>query len=171
MSTITERLDDIVRERFNKNVTSFATALGFPYTTVSNYLNPKRKSKPNSDFLEAVVRIVKVNAYWLLTGEGNMFESEYTNDGRDSIAKQEVEGVENNFSGSGDITVLNMGDVAKSQPGSYADAAKVESPKDYADFSIPQLLATIAAKESHIERLLSSIEKKDEQLEKLINKL
>lgn len=170
MSSIAERLYEIIKERFNKNVTSFATAMGFPVTTVSNYLNPKRKSKPNSDFLEAVVRIVKVNAYWLLTGEGKMFEGENTNDRRE-LTKQEVEGVENNFSGSGDITVLNMGDVAKSLPKRNADAAKVESPKDYADLSIPQLLATIAAKESHIERLLSSIEKKDEQLEKLIGKL
>lgn len=166
MSSIAERLNEIIKERFNKNVTSFATAMGFPVTTVSNYLNPKRKSKPNSDFLEAVVRIVKVNAYWLLTGEGKMFDNESKQDEHHTTVK-ELKGVNYNLNG-GKVEIINYD---KEQPTEENNSKSDELKEDFSGMSVPDLLVSIAKKEAHIERLLSSLEKKDEQLEKLISRL
>lgn len=73
MGNISERIQSIINEQFNRKAAPFARAIGVSPTTVANYLNPQRASKPTSDFLEAVINNLGVDANWLLTGKGDMF--------------------------------------------------------------------------------------------------
>lgn len=72
MSTIKERLQDIIDKRFARRTSVFAQALGISPNTIANYIRPKRASKPTSDFLGAVVEKLGIDAVWLLTGKGSM---------------------------------------------------------------------------------------------------
>lgn len=175
MSSISERIQGIIDERFNHKSAPFARTVGFSPQTVANYLNPKRASKPTSDFLEAVVRIVKVNAYWLLTGERQMFDEANTDELSKPTPIGKLQGAQYNLKG-GQIEIFNLGD-EHTPPDKENDQKKdeqttsVEKPEDYHGLSIADLLATIAAKEAHIERLLGSLEKRDSLIENLMGKL
>lgn len=72
MSSINERLQEVVNKLFNRNSTAFAQAVGLPPTSVANYLNPNVASKPTADKLEAIVSKTGVDGTWLLTGDGDM---------------------------------------------------------------------------------------------------
>lgn len=66
-----ERLIMLI-EALNLNTSSFSKLIGAPEATTRMYLD--RGSKPKSDYLEKVVRSIEnLNAEWLLTGDGNMF--------------------------------------------------------------------------------------------------
>lgn len=75
MVDIALQIQNIIDKRFNHNKSAFARAVGVSSNTLANYLNPKRASKPTSDFLCDVVEKLGINAVWLLTGQGEM-ESE-----------------------------------------------------------------------------------------------
>lgn len=74
-STINERMQTIVEVKFSGNKAAFAKAIGIAPTSITNYLGKKRASKPSADLLEKIVNSLDVNAYWLLTGEGDMDNS------------------------------------------------------------------------------------------------
>lgn len=72
MVDIATQIQSIIDERFNHNKAAFARAVEISPTTLASYLNPKRASKPTSDFLCDVVEKLGINAVWLLTGQGEM---------------------------------------------------------------------------------------------------
>lgn len=75
MMNITERLQYIVDEVFEGNKAAFARSLDIAPTSIANYLNKERASKPSSDILEKIANTVtNLNLYWLLTGKGEPFE-------------------------------------------------------------------------------------------------
>ena len=53
---------------------AFAKSLNVPQATFSNMF--QRESEPKPSWLELIISKYKVNAHWLLTGEGNMFVDE-----------------------------------------------------------------------------------------------
>lgn len=69
METINDRLQIIVDSKFGGNKTAFARAIGMATTSISNYVGKKCPSKPSADMLAKIVRMLDVDAYWLLTGE------------------------------------------------------------------------------------------------------
>ncbi len=69
METINDRMEALVNERFNGNKSAFASALGMGPTIMSSYLGEKRRSKPSVDMIAKIVKILDVDAKWLLIGE------------------------------------------------------------------------------------------------------
>ncbi|WP_289300038.1 hypothetical protein [Xylanibacter muris] len=76
MIDIALQIQKIIDKRFNHNKAAFARAVGISPTTLASYLNPKKASKPTSDFLCDVVEKLGINAAWLLTGQGEMEEKQ-----------------------------------------------------------------------------------------------
>lgn len=76
MSNINERLQTIINELYNGNVSEFERASDIKPYTVKNIVG-SRKTKPSYDMLESILRNnVQISASWLLTGKGEMFKSE-----------------------------------------------------------------------------------------------
>lgn len=76
MVDIALQIQNIIDKRFNHNKAAFARAVEISPTTLASYLNPKKASKPTSDFLCDVVEKLGINAAWLLTGQGEMGEKQ-----------------------------------------------------------------------------------------------
>lgn len=72
MVDIALQIQSIIDKRFNHNKAAFARAVEISPTTLASYLNPKKASKPTSDFLCDIVEKLGINAVWLLTGQGEM---------------------------------------------------------------------------------------------------
>ena len=62
-------MEILVSERFGGNKAAFATSIGLGPTALSNYLGNKRRSKPSVDMVAKIVKLLDVDARWLLTGE------------------------------------------------------------------------------------------------------
>lgn len=72
MSTINERLQFIVDEKFNGVKADFAKAINKTPTTINNILG-SRKSVPSAEILIDIVNnIPEINLGWLLSGKGEM---------------------------------------------------------------------------------------------------
>lgn len=69
MDTINDRIEALVNEQFKGNKAAFATSIGLGPTGLSNYLGNKRRSKPSVDMVAKIVKLLDVDAKWLLTGE------------------------------------------------------------------------------------------------------
>lgn len=69
MESVNDRIEHLINERFRGNKTSFAHAIGMPPTSVSNYFSEKRRSKPSVEMLAKIVKLLDVDAKWLLIGE------------------------------------------------------------------------------------------------------
>ena len=72
-STVNQRMQIIVDDKFSGNKAAFAEAIGLAPNSISNYLGKKRASTPSADLLEKIVNSLNINAYWLITGEGDMY--------------------------------------------------------------------------------------------------
>lgn len=72
METVNERIQRLVDETCNGNVSEFARRTGLKQPTLNTILG-ERKSKPSYDVLNAIAAKTQVNALWLLTGEGQKF--------------------------------------------------------------------------------------------------
>ena len=99
METINDRIECIVNDKFSGNKSSFAKAIGLDRFTIGNYIGSKRRSKPPVDMLEKIVRALNVDAYWLLTGEGEMLKSDAT-DQSNAVSHLNVQGGELNVTQS-----------------------------------------------------------------------
>ena len=71
MTTINERIQQLVDETCNGNISEFARRAGIKQPTLNTILG-ERKSKPSYDVLNAIATNTQVNASWLLMGEGDM---------------------------------------------------------------------------------------------------
>lgn len=73
MNTILMRIREIISQ-LGLSDTTFAQTVGIGQTTLSNMFI--RDSEPRAEFLHNIVAKYNVNAKWLLTGEGEMFQPE-----------------------------------------------------------------------------------------------
>ena len=78
MNSILNRIREVINHSGLSDA-SFAKSLSVPQATFSNMF--QRESEPKPSWLQSIISIYKINAHWLLTGEGEMFtktESEKT---------------------------------------------------------------------------------------------
>ena len=94
MKTINDRIEQLINQQFDGNKQSFAVKVGIPPTSMSNYFGNQRRSKVSVTMLEKIVKVLDVDARWLLTGE--------------ETPKREVhtEGDYSPASDSGDVSVI-----------------------------------------------------------------
>lgn len=97
MDTINDRVEEIINLRFEGNKVAFATHIGVPPTSMSNYFGKERRSKVSVTMLEKIVKTLDVDARWLLTGEETKHKAILT------------QGDYSPVSDSGDISLI-MGD-------------------------------------------------------------
>lgn len=73
MNTINDRIQNIVDEHFNGNISAFGRASGIPQATLSSILG-NRRSKPTFDVLNLIVsaKSLNISPEWLMTGNGRM---------------------------------------------------------------------------------------------------
>lgn len=84
MSTINERLQFIVDEKFNGVKADFAKAINKTPTTINNILG-SRKSIPSAEILiEIVNNIPEINLGWLLSGKGEMLNNKNVTDEKEN---------------------------------------------------------------------------------------
>ena len=77
MDNLTGRLNEIARHYGLTKYSEFAKKTGFSHQTASNYL--KGKQNPDAMKLSLIIKIFdKVDAHWLLTGDGQMFKNQIT---------------------------------------------------------------------------------------------
>lgn len=78
MLNINQRIQSIVDELFNGNVSEFERTSGIKPSTVKNIVG-SRQTKPSYDILESIIRNnVQVSSDWLLTGQGSMLKSPFS---------------------------------------------------------------------------------------------
>ncbi len=73
MSDILLRIKKIITKMALSD-SAFAKSIDIPQTTFSNLLN--RDSDPKADVLKSIIKKYNISADWLLTGEGEMFQTE-----------------------------------------------------------------------------------------------
>lgn len=78
MDTINDRIEAIIKERFNGNKAAFARKIGYPATSLSSYIGKQRRSKPGVDMLAKIVTNIDVDARWLLIGEESKHDNNTT---------------------------------------------------------------------------------------------
>lgn len=66
--TINDRIAIIIEDKFRGNKSAFAKALGLPPALMSSYFGKQRRSKPGIDLVANIVRVLNVDARWLLIG-------------------------------------------------------------------------------------------------------
>ncbi len=71
--TINERFSEIINKLYGGNKRAFAAAIKVNPSVVGN-LTGKRQGNPSYEVLEKTCRYTKVNAAWLVTGEGKMLQ-------------------------------------------------------------------------------------------------
>ena len=76
-STVNQRMLQIIESKFDGNKAAFAKSVGIPPTSISNYFK-QHSAIPSAEILEKIVNALDVNAYWLLTGKGEMCLSNYS---------------------------------------------------------------------------------------------
>lgn len=99
METINDRIEQLINAQFGGNKSSFAKQLGLERYNLSNYISSKRRSKPSVDIIAKIVSLLDVDAYWLLTGEGEMLKSG-TADQSNAVSHLSVQGGEVNVTQS-----------------------------------------------------------------------
>lgn len=88
MQTVNERVQCIVNEMYNGNVSEFERASQIKPYTVKNIIGG-RKTKPSFDVLESIIRNnVQISSDWLLTGKGRMIKQLYPGE---TLIKDEYE--------------------------------------------------------------------------------
>ena len=70
MNSILNRIREVINHSGLSDA-SFAKSISVPQATFSNMF--QRESEPKPSWLQSIISIYKINAHWLLTGEGEMF--------------------------------------------------------------------------------------------------
>lgn len=71
-TTVNQRIQAIVDERFAGNKSRFAKAIGEPATSVNNVLGPRQTTPSSRTLLRIVEAVEGLSSDWLLTGRGSM---------------------------------------------------------------------------------------------------
>lgn len=75
MSTINNRIQQIIDELYSGNTRGFATTINANYQTIRNIIG-ERQSIPSSSILEDIINSIDcISANWLLTGKGEIFKT------------------------------------------------------------------------------------------------
>jgi transcriptional regulator with XRE-family HTH domain len=84
---INDRIQLIIDQMFKGNTSKFGRAVGVSQGTLSNILG-KRRSSPSFDVLKNIIKTneLKINAEWLMTGEGEMLKSSEQSASEDEVA-------------------------------------------------------------------------------------
>ena len=149
METVNDRIECVVNEFYDGKKASFANAIGIDRFTIANYLGPKKRSKPSVDMLAKMVKTLNVDAYWLLTGEGDMLKS---TPAEQSIVVGDLNHVEGHVSVSQSTT--------KPDP---TDTAVLRARLDAAEDLVQALRAQLEEKErtiSILQQLIEEIKKR-----------
>lgn len=77
-SSINNRVQRIIDVAFGGNKSAFAKKVGISATVVENIVG-KRQGKPSFDILIAIFTYANIAAEWLLTGKGDMFNTDDNN--------------------------------------------------------------------------------------------
>lgn len=86
---ISDRIQYLIDNQYNKNKKKFANSIGYSPQVVSNIV-AGRRTKPSYDVLNAIISTnVYINSEWLLTGKGEMMKESCTS----SIDKMEGRGI------------------------------------------------------------------------------
>lgn len=108
MTTINNRIKELITELFSSNKTAFSKAIGVSPTVTENIVG-KRQSSPSYELLKKIVdSIENINHEWLLTGEGSMFKQYIVSEdqplyGKKALAKPFIDAssfTDNSFSSS-----------------------------------------------------------------------
>ena len=149
METVNDRIECVVNEFYDGKKASFANAIGIDRFTIANYLGPKKRSKPSVDMLAKMVKALNVDAYWLLTGEGEMLKGAPA---EQSIVVRDLTHVEGPVSVSQSTT--------KPEP---ADSAVLRARLTAAEDLVQALRAQLEEKErtiSILQQLIEEIKKR-----------
>lgn len=157
MVDIAKQIQTIIDERFNRNKAAFARAVDIKPTTLASYLNPKRASKPTSDFLTAVVEKTGIDATWLLTGMGSM-------DGSTTSIKQDTQsGLNNNGDDNLNINMPCLDDMSHIRD--------LEREVERLQLELEHKSGLLIHKDDLIKELRESANKQIAQLEKSVEHL
>ena len=85
---INARFEEIINSLYKGNKRAFAQSVGISATVVENVVGT-RKGKPSYDVLEKVCANANISAEWLLTGKGNMLNT----DAREASFSEQSHGV------------------------------------------------------------------------------
>ena len=144
METVNDRIESIVNSLFGGKKATFANAIGMDRFAIGNYLGPKKRSKPSVDVLSKIVQELNVDAYWLLTGEGEMMKDEAA---EQSIVVGDINHVK------GPVNVSQTATKAES-----ADTAALRARLEAAESLVEALRAQLSEKERTILILQQFIE-------------
>ena len=73
--SINDRFNQIIKHLYSNNKSAFANAIGVSPSVVENIVG-KRHGKPSFDVLEKICAIEQIDTKWLLTGKGEMLQSQ-----------------------------------------------------------------------------------------------
>lgn len=92
MSTIQDRIFELIKHTSNNNKSRFSTTIGVSPTVIENIVGT-RGSKPSYDVLEKIIHsFVNLNIEWLMTGQGKVFL-----DGKKSVSESVSEDQKNDY--------------------------------------------------------------------------
>lgn len=88
MTTINDRIKQLITDLFSGNKTAFSKAIKVSPTVTENIVG-KRQSSPSYELIKKIVdSIENINHEWLLTGEGNMFKEHMVSEDRPFYGKK-----------------------------------------------------------------------------------
>lgn len=146
MNELSDRLQILVDVYFNHNKAAFARACKIPPTTLTAYFNPKKRSLPNAEYLESIIRATGVNANWLLTGEGEMNPTEKTT-------------IIQHHNGDGDNIHTN----------GQSEVNKPTESNTARNMTVPDMMGIIMEKDEYIAKLMGLINQKDAMIMQLLH--
>ena len=149
METVNDRIECIVNALFGGKKATFANAIGLDRFAIGNYLGPKKRSKPPVDVLTKIVTELNVDAYWLLTGEGEMMKDEAA---EQSIVVGDINHVK------GPVSVSQT--ATKAEP---ADTSALRARLTAAEDLVQALRAQLGEKERTISILQQLVEEREER--------
>lgn len=163
MDKINFRIREILERFFNGNVSEMARRTQIPQTTLNNIVANKF-NKPSADSLEKLLlSIEKINAEWLLTGKGEMLNTEgdviQQNGGFNNVGK-----IVGNTSDRSNTTNTTNNNYCKENTPSEQTLTQIAKHLEEYNKLSSSLLEIIKRRDEEIT-------KKNEMIDKLINKI
>lgn len=122
-----ERILKVIAECASNNQAAFSKKIGEAQSTVHGYLNPEGQDKVKSKTIIRILEEFKVNANWLLLGEGPMFRDQIQTLADPIAQRVEAVGRAMRESGAAEADILKAiramidGEIAKAEPATEPD--------------------------------------------------